>query len=57
MCTPCHFNYDMIGKLETGFDDLTVSKYNLHLFNFKYVNLNKFSNFIFSVSLEKDSVR
>lgn len=23
MCTPCHFNYDMIGKLETGFDDLT----------------------------------
>ena len=47
----------MIGKLETGFDDLTVSKY-LHLCNFKYVNLYKFSNFIFfSVSLEKDSVR
>jgi len=23
MCTPCHFKYDMIGKLETGFDDFT----------------------------------
>ena len=25
MCTPCHFKYDMIGKLETGFDDFTVN--------------------------------
>ena len=23
MCTPCHFRYDMIGKLESGFDDFT----------------------------------
>jgi len=23
MCTPCHFKYNMIGKLETGFDDFT----------------------------------
>ena len=28
MCTPCHFKYDMIGKLETGFDDFTVRKCN-----------------------------
>ena len=24
MCTPCHFKYDMILKLESGFDDFTV---------------------------------
>ena len=24
VCTPCHFKYDMIGKLDTGFDDFTV---------------------------------
>ena len=47
----------MIGKLETGFDDLTVSKYICIDFFSNIFNLNKFSNFIFSVSLEKDSVR
>ena len=25
MCTPCHFKYDMVLKLESGFDDFTVS--------------------------------
>ena len=25
-CTPCNFDYDMIGKLETAMDDLTVSE-------------------------------
>ena len=25
MCTPCHFKYDMILKLESGFDDFTVN--------------------------------
>ena len=24
-CSPCQIDYDMIGKLETGFDDFTVS--------------------------------
>ena len=24
-CTPCSFQYHMIGKLETGYDDFTVS--------------------------------
>ena len=25
-CTPCNFDYNMIGKLETAMDDLTVSE-------------------------------
>ena len=26
-CSPCHFKFDMIGKLESSFDDFTVSRH------------------------------
>ena len=34
MCTPCHFKYDMILKLESGFDDFTVNESFLSRFFF-----------------------
>ena len=36
-CTPCNFNYHMIGKLETAMDDFTVSAV-IHSFNITKLN-------------------